>query len=86
MPDLDSEALDFRAASELFTPVRTLRRSDLETLRLLARHQGHTVPTVGGVLRSVKSENGIFRTHGYRRAASQVGLGVRSIIEAHLTP
>jgi hypothetical protein len=24
MPDLDSEALDFRAASELFTPVRTL--------------------------------------------------------------
>jgi ATP-dependent DNA helicase RecG len=28
MPDLDSEALDFRAASESFAPVRTLRRTD----------------------------------------------------------
>jgi predicted HTH transcriptional regulator len=50
LPELDSEALDFRAASELFAPVRRLKRSDLETLRLVARHQGRTVPTVGGVL------------------------------------
>lgn len=50
MPELDSEALDFRAASELFAPVRRLKRPDLETLRLVARHQGRTVPTVGGVL------------------------------------
>lgn len=33
MPDLDSEALDFRAASESFAPTRRLRRNDLETLR-----------------------------------------------------
>lgn len=50
MPELDSEALDFRAASELFASVRTLRRQDLETLRLMTRHQGREVPTVGGIL------------------------------------
>lgn len=50
MPDLDSEALDFRAASESFAAVRKLSRSDLETLRLLTIHQGRKVPTVGGML------------------------------------
>jgi hypothetical protein len=34
MPQFDSEAIDFRAASELFAPVRRLRRQDLETMRL----------------------------------------------------
>lgn len=48
--DLDSEALDFRAASESFEGVRTIKRADLETLRLLTRHQGRLVPTIGGVL------------------------------------
>lgn len=50
MPGLDSEALDFRAASECFAPVRTLSRRDLETLRLLTVHQSRLVPTIGGVL------------------------------------
>ena len=50
MPALDSEALDFRAASELFAPVRKLRRADLETLRMVTDHQGRRVPTVGGTL------------------------------------
>jgi predicted HTH transcriptional regulator len=50
MPHLDSEAIDFRAASELFAPVRTLRRQDLETMRLMTHHQGRKVPTVGGIL------------------------------------
>ncbi|MBK7665763.1 MAG: putative DNA binding domain-containing protein [Sterolibacteriaceae bacterium] len=50
MPALDSEAIDFRAASESFAPVRTLKPGDLATLRLTTRHQGRTVPTVGGVL------------------------------------
>lgn len=50
MPDLDSEVLDFRAASESFAPVRKLKRSDLETLRLVVKHQGRTVPTVGGMV------------------------------------
>ncbi len=50
MPGLDSEALDFRAASESFAPVRRLGRADLETLRLVTDHQGRKVPTVGGML------------------------------------
>jgi len=50
MPGLDSEALDFRAASESFAPVRRLRRTDLHTLRLVTTYQGRNVPTVGGML------------------------------------
>ena len=50
MPGLDSEALDFRAASESFAPVRRLGRADLETLRLVTADQGRKVPTVGGML------------------------------------
>ncbi|HDL86236.1 MAG TPA: winged helix-turn-helix transcriptional regulator, partial [Candidatus Acetothermia bacterium] len=50
MPECDSEALDFRAASESFASVRKLKRADLETLRLMVKHQGRKVPTVGGML------------------------------------
>lgn len=50
LPDLDSEAIDFRAASESFAPVRRLARPDLETLRLVTSYQGRKVPTVGGIL------------------------------------
>lgn len=50
LPEFDSEVLDFRVASELFSPVRKLRRADLETLRLVTKHQGRFVPTVGGLL------------------------------------
>ena len=47
MPDLDSEAVDFRVASESFTDVRKLKRRDLETLRLLTSHQGHKLQAIG---------------------------------------
>ena len=60
MPDLDSEALDFRAASELFAPVRKLKRADLDTLRLVTRHQGRKVPTVGGMLLFGKERESCF--------------------------
>lgn len=50
IPELDSEAIDFRAASESFVPVRRLARRDLETLRLVTSHQRRMVPTVGGML------------------------------------
>jgi len=50
MPGLDSEALDFRAASESFARVRRLGRADLETLRFVTAEQGRKVPTVGGML------------------------------------
>lgn len=50
MPDLDSEAIDFRAASESFSGVRKLGRRDLENLRLITEYQGKKVPTFGGFL------------------------------------
>ena len=50
MPNLDSEALDFRAASESFAEFRRLVRRDLDTLGLRTTHQGRQVPTVGGML------------------------------------
>jgi predicted HTH transcriptional regulator len=50
IPDLDCEAIDFAAASQCFAEQRSLRRQDLEALGLVSRHQGRTVPTVGGLL------------------------------------
>jgi predicted HTH transcriptional regulator len=45
MPELDSEAIDFRAASECFAPQRKIARSDLKTLHLIVRHQGKDTPS-----------------------------------------
>jgi ATP-dependent DNA helicase RecG len=50
MPGLDSEAIDFRAASESFAPVRRLAKRELQTLRLMTEYHGHQVPTAGGLL------------------------------------
>jgi predicted HTH transcriptional regulator len=47
---LEYEALDCRAASESFAPVRALGRRDTETLRLVPDHQGRKVPNVGGMI------------------------------------
>jgi predicted HTH transcriptional regulator len=47
MPSLDSEAIDFRAASDSFVEVRRLSRRDLHTLRLLTEYHGREVPTTG---------------------------------------
>ena len=46
MPGLDSEALDFRVASESFAAVRKLTRRDLVTLRLVTDHQGRKVTVI----------------------------------------
>jgi predicted HTH transcriptional regulator len=50
IPELNSEAIDFRAASEYFRPIRKLTRHELETLKLVTTYQGRIVPTIGGVL------------------------------------
>ena len=49
-PELNSEAIDFRVASELFTPINKLKPSDLETLHLITKYQGRKVPTIGGII------------------------------------
>ena len=50
VPDLDSEALDFRLASELFAPYRKVTPGAWNTLRVTTDHQGRQVPTIGGLL------------------------------------
>jgi predicted HTH transcriptional regulator len=60
MPDMDSEAIDFRAASEQFEGIRGLARRDFETLRVLVRHQGVPVPTVGGIILFGKERRKVF--------------------------
>jgi predicted HTH transcriptional regulator len=50
IPELNSEAIDFAAASQCFADRRALRRQDLTSLGVVCRHQGRTVPTAGGLL------------------------------------
>ena len=50
IPDMHSEAIDFRAASELFAPYRQLTAQAWNTLRITTEHQGRQVPTIGGLL------------------------------------
>jgi len=48
--DLSSEALDFSAASELFSRYRNITAEGFRTLRVTTEHHGRTVPTIGGLL------------------------------------
>jgi ATP-dependent DNA helicase RecG len=50
IPEMNSEVLDFRAASELFAPMRKLTPSAFRSLRITTKYQGSDVPTVGGYL------------------------------------
>jgi len=50
MPGVSPEALDFRAASELFSEFRKLSRAALQTLKLTTKHQNRETPTIGGYL------------------------------------
>jgi ATP-dependent DNA helicase RecG len=52
MPELNSEAIDFRVASEYFKPIRKLTRPALQTLKITTGYQNRLVPTVGGILLS----------------------------------
>lgn len=60
IPDLKSEAIDFRAASELFAPYRQLTSRSWSTLRITTEHQGRQVPTIGGLLLFGKDRFGRF--------------------------
>jgi ATP-dependent DNA helicase RecG len=50
LPEATMEDLDVTAATDAFSARRKLSRRDLESLRLVTRYQGRTVPTVGGLL------------------------------------
>lgn len=50
VPDLNSEAIDFRVASEYFKPIRKLTPQGLQSLKVTTTYQGRVVPTIGGIL------------------------------------
>ncbi|MFA5785862.1 MAG: helix-turn-helix domain-containing protein [Actinomycetota bacterium] len=90
VPGLSSEAIDFRAASELFVPVRALTKTDLITLRLVTRYQARVVPTVGGILLFGKEREHHF-PDAWIQAGRFVGTDRRRIIDTaeihtHLVP
>lgn len=58
--ECNSEAIDFLAASELFSKIRTLKREDLSTLRLVTGIADKNVPTVGGILLFGKERDKLF--------------------------
>jgi len=60
MPELSSEAIDFRAASEQFKAMRKLAQRDLETLEIVTTYQGKKVPTIAGVLLFSKAKEKYF--------------------------
>jgi predicted HTH transcriptional regulator len=69
MPGLNSEAIDFRAASGCFAAVRQLGMKDMDTLHLVTAQQGHQVPTAGGILLF-----GLDRLRHFPDAWIQIGL------------
>lgn len=50
LPEFNSESLDFRVLSGLFRSIRVLKPKDMESLRILVKHQGKKVPSVAGML------------------------------------
>lgn len=50
MAELDSEAIDFRFASEFFKTRKELNGKDLETLEILVEHHRKKPPTVDGMI------------------------------------
>jgi len=81
LPRKDSEAIDFRAASECFSSIRKLRRSDLGTLQLTAIHQNRKVPTVGGFLLFGRDRRATF-PDAYVRAGRFKGIDNSNIIDS----
>lgn len=60
LPDRSENDLDFNGAASCFSGHRDLKRKDLESLRLVTRHQGRVVPTIGGMLLFGKDREAVF--------------------------
>jgi ATP-dependent DNA helicase RecG len=78
---MNMEAIDFRAASECFSSIRKLRRSNLRTLQITTIHQNHEVPTVGGFLLFGRDRREAF-PDAYIRAGCFGGIDKSNIIDS----
>ena len=60
LPEMEIDGIDFQGAVTCFSRHRKLLKKDMETLRLVTKHQGRLVPTVGGVLLFGKQREAVF--------------------------
>ena len=78
IPDLYSEAVDFRFATEYFKPFRKPVRADLETLRLTTSYKAGWSPQSAASCNLGPAGSIVFRMHGFKRAGSQDWTNERS--------
>ena len=78
---MNTEAIDFRAASECFSSIRNLRQSNLRTLQITTIHQNYEVPTVGGFLLFGRDRREAF-PDAYIRAGCFGGIDKSNIIDS----
>jgi predicted HTH transcriptional regulator len=71
LPGKDSEAIDFRTASEDFLFFPKLRKSDLRTLLITSIYQNREVLTVGGFLLFGRDRRAVFPDAYDRGGASR---------------
>jgi ATP-dependent DNA helicase RecG len=81
LPEMNTDAIDFRAASECFSSIRKLQKSDLRILQITAIHQNHEVPTVGGFLLFGRDRRETF-PDAYIRAGCFSGVDKSEIIDS----
>jgi predicted HTH transcriptional regulator len=79
-PEATADGIDLASAAQDFEGIRRIGKRDLETLRLLVRHQGHLVPSAGGVLLYGSDRSDHFPDAGFR-AARFKGTDRTSIID-----
>ena len=80
-PGINTEAIDFRAASECFSSIRKLRKSDLRALQITAIYQNREVPTIGGFLLFGRDRRATF-PDAYVQAGCFKGIDKSSIIDS----
>jgi len=73
LAELNSEVIDFRAASEFFAETRRLKRSDLLTLRLAANISGEPSRQSVGSRSSAETGKSTSQTRGFKVARQERG-------------
>lgn len=88
LAQFSAEVLDFEVASELFQPIRILKKQDFEILKLVSEEQGRKVPTVAGIILFGKVRKKVFSDAwiqcGYFKGKDKVD--IEDTIEIHDYP
>jgi len=85
IPEMNSEVLDFRAASEFFAPVRKLTPSAFRSLHITTKYQGRDVPTVGGYLLFGKNRSRLADSTEIRSHLPQAAEEAIEFVQKHMS-